>query len=511
MNLFSRQKKAANKKVSSFIVFAVFLFSIFSYLPVHAQSGSATLFVAPGSGSYSVGQTFTISVVASSSDEMNAAEATLSFNPSALSVTGMSKSGSVFTLWTEEPSYSNSAGSIRFGGGNPSGFSGNSTLLKITFKANAEGATRVSFSDGAVLAADGKGTNILSGMNPGNYTIQAASAPPPANNNNNNNNNNNSGGQSSGSTPSAPEVTSSTHPDQEAWYNATTGEFEWDLPSGTTSTRLLLSQNEDDVPTVRHAPAIASRTIEDIEDGVWYLHVRLANSAGLGGIATYKIQVDTEAPNDFNTEVVSEEGKAHPELKFESIDSLSGIGTYEISVDGGEPIVVNADDLSNGTYKFDDPLEQGEHSIVVSAIDKAGNKKESGNTIDLNVTEVVESKKSVEPVEEGPGFFEKYGTAIWVFIFILIILGLAALNIMQKKKLEQLKLSAIKDVKAVRATSEKVLSALRDEAEDIFAKMDGKAGLSDKEGASYDQLKEAIDISEELIGREIDDIEKLFK
>ena len=491
------------------LVFAFVVSFSAVYVPEQASAASATLFIAPGSGTYSVGQSFTVSVVASSSDQMNAAEASLSFNTSTLSVTGTSKSGSVFSLWTEEPSYSNSQGTIRFGGGNPSGFSGNSTLLKITFRTKAAGTARVSFTDGAVLAADGKGTNILTNMSPATFTVEEAAAPPPPPPSSNNNTGNNTS-SSSGTVPPEPEVTSSTHPDPEGWYNVTTGEFAWEVPSDVTSVRLLLSQEEDDTPTVRYAPPISSRTLEDLEDGVWYLHVRFGNSAGLGDIASYKVQTDTVPPGEFSFEVISDDGRAQPELRLEASDELSGIGFYEISVDGEESAIIPIEQVNEGVYEME-PLEKGNHTITVTAIDKAGNQRDAGGPAEVEVTEEIKVSKTVEPEEEGPGFFAKYGTAIWVFIFILIIAGLIALNIMQRKKLEELKLDAMRETKEVRGTIEKVLSALRDEAEELFAKMDGKGGLNDKEGASFKQLKEAIDISEELIAREVDDVEKLFK
>ena len=47
---------------------------------------------------------------------MNAASGVISFPADKLEVVSLSKTGSVFTLWVQEPSFSNSAGTINFEG-----------------------------------------------------------------------------------------------------------------------------------------------------------------------------------------------------------------------------------------------------------------------------------------------------------------------------------------------------------------------------------------------------------
>ncbi len=114
--------------------------------------------------------------VHSGGSPINAAEATLNFSHDLLAVTSLSKSGSIFSLWTVEPAFS--GGSITFGGGAPSSFSGSSgKLLTVNFKAKKQGEARVIFSGGRILAADGKGTDIFSGSSDASYKITAAAPP----------------------------------------------------------------------------------------------------------------------------------------------------------------------------------------------------------------------------------------------------------------------------------------------------------------------------------------------
>ena len=53
--------------------------------------------------------------------------------------------------------------------------------------------------------------------------------------------------------------------------------------------------------------------------------------------------------------------------------------------------------------------------------------------------------------------------------------------------------------------------ALREETKEQIEKLDGKPGLSEREKKICDDLKKALKISEEFIGKEIKDIEKKLR
>lgn len=141
-----------------------------------SYSHAATTFFSPQSVTSSVGKTFILSIqVASPQEAMNAASGTISFPKDKLEVVSISKTGSIFSLWVQEPTFSNTSGTVTFEGIvlNP-GFTGSSAkILTITFRAKQEGGANVKFSSGSILANDGSGINILS--NPGAATINITS------------------------------------------------------------------------------------------------------------------------------------------------------------------------------------------------------------------------------------------------------------------------------------------------------------------------------------------------
>lgn len=142
-------------------------------LPRSVGAAEGVLYVAPEIGSYVVGDTFTVSVYADSDGEtVNAAEAELTFNPSHLRVESVSTEGSILTSWSTQPTFSNEKGVVTFSGWTKERFSGKDGLLvTITFTALTTAQSNAYLAAGAILAADGRGSNIITSMKSGVYTV----------------------------------------------------------------------------------------------------------------------------------------------------------------------------------------------------------------------------------------------------------------------------------------------------------------------------------------------------
>jgi hypothetical protein len=114
---------------------------------------------------------------------MNAASGVVSFPTDKLQVVSVTKSGSIFSLWVQDPSFSNSSGKVNFEGIvlNPGYTGSRGKLVNITFRTRAEGSATISFLSGSVLANDGSGSNILtsSGKATINITPKLATTLPP--------------------------------------------------------------------------------------------------------------------------------------------------------------------------------------------------------------------------------------------------------------------------------------------------------------------------------------------
>lgn len=378
----------ASKKISKlFLIFSFFVF--FTFLnSERALAASATLYLTPSSGTHVINSNFTVTVkVNSDGAPINAAEGTLTYDRERLIVVGISKAGSIFNLWTVDPA--DRGGSISFGGGIPMpGYTGSSgTLFSVTFKAIKVDGAQISFSSGAVLANDGKGTNILASMGSGRYTISPkvdapANTPPKPSTPNT---------QAPTPTPAPepvqverikPEIVSVTHPDDQKWYQNNNVQFEWKLPEGVSDVSFLLNDSPTSDPGTTPDGLLKTTNFEDLKDGVYYFHLKFKDKQGWGTIAHYRLQIDNTPPLPFDIEIKKADGEDWPTLFFETKDELSGIVRYEIligsleqkayEVDPKEPTIVTSN------------LEVGQHTALIKAIDAAGNETYSEKKFYIN-------------------------------------------------------------------------------------------------------------------------------
>jgi hypothetical protein len=148
-----------------------------SLFTVHATLALAASYaLSPASGSYSVGETFQVRVVANTTGQpVNTGEATISYDTTKLTAVSVSKDGSPFNLWVTGPVIS--SGAINFAGGGTTALSGSPSVVTITFKAETEGVADLSFTKATLLA--GAGQNVLTGSTGASYMITAVAAASP--------------------------------------------------------------------------------------------------------------------------------------------------------------------------------------------------------------------------------------------------------------------------------------------------------------------------------------------
>jgi len=329
-------------------------------------SYAAILSISPVSSVVSVGSTISLKVdVDSAGTAINTAGATITFPTDLLEVVSVGDSTSIFSLWVQNPAFSNDAGTVTFTGGLPTpGYAGNNgQIISIVFRAKKKGTASVAVTNGSVLANDGSGTEVLTAKGSAVITINS-SAPTKV--------------VAAGALPPLPIITSATDPQQNVWYSGTSASFSWVIPTGVTSIQTLLSKEEDSVPTVMYDNSVSQRTLDDISDGVYFFHLRYMNPVGWGPTATYKVEIDSTPPQNFtlNVQTVG----AQNMVVLDAVDAMSGIASYAVKIDGEPPVSVQESSLpDNGQYVL--PTQNsGQHSLAVIAYDKAGNHTESDTT-----------------------------------------------------------------------------------------------------------------------------------
>lgn len=505
---------------ASFLV-AISLLLVFFCMFLNAALAAETT-VSPTIGTYSKGQTFTSTIrVNPQGKSVNAVEATLTFDTSKLSVVSVSKTGSVFSLWTTEPTFSNTQGTIQFGGGSPTPFTAQSTLVVVTFRTTGEGDATVDFKNASVLAADGLGTDVYTGSVKGVYTIGAGAAtpppPPPPTPTDDPTEDLDTGDADEeptdatiafGDPPRAPEVGSKTFLDPEIWYATTTGLFTWELPFDVSDLFLEIATTSNNIPTKKIDPPVGEilLTSDMLRDGVQYLSMQFSNQVGLGAILNRKIMVDITPPQPFTINVrAGNSTSSFPTLHFDATDPTSGILQYELTLAGREPVIVSPDEARLG-YLIT-ALEDGTYTVLVKAYDKAGNITEA-------TTPILITAGWTKPTTEGKeSSFWSIFSLRNLFVLLLVVLSVALLGyiIYLRKQFGRKESRLRKETKEIQDQMEKIFSALRDEIYDQINAITKKPRLSRQEKEAVENLSSALEVSETLIEKEITDVQKILR
>lgn len=351
--------------------FALFVSSLVLFFP--SLASAATLYFSPASGTYSVGQTIAVSVYVSSPNEsINAISGDIIIPTEYFSIVSASSVGSIVNFWIEQPTVSGAAVSFEGVVLNPGYQGAGGKVASFVLMAKKAGVGALSFSGASVLANDGQGTNVLTSAGTASLSVQAAAQVPlPAT-------------PSEAPIEETPEekevlepsaflISSRTHPDQDAWYNKTTGIFSWDIPEGASATRLILSSSPSATPAVTYDTAIGEKRIDDLPEGISYLRVQHKVNGAWGGIGTYRVKTDLTPPEPFSiTFPHGAEGiNPQPIILFNTTDELSGVAEYDVKVGEGD-LFTRAAAADSNPYTL--PLQEpGAHIVVVIASDRAGN------------------------------------------------------------------------------------------------------------------------------------------
>jgi hypothetical protein len=571
-----------------------------------AEAAGATISLSPRSGTYKVGKSFKVSVMLNSGGGagVNAAEGVVKFDPNFISVTNTSYTSSIFELWTTKPAYSNTRGDITFAGGSPSAYKGSGgTIFTITFNALKSGTANVTFSSGLALAADGQGTNILSGFGSGKYILEEESTPKPetpkptpntdttpktpadTTTKKSDNVKKDTTNPSTLILPPAPKINSPSHPEEERWYSNNTPEFSWKLLSDVIGISYILTPSSTTNPADKTVGISESKKYDITKDGTWYFHVKYQNKNGWGPVSHRKALADATAPLAFTPKVdfSGDPTNPTPNVNFKTTDLTSGVDLYRVYLDGAQQEFKASDFKGAFTTSI---LLPGEHTLNISALDKAQNissstvkffvdplkppviteipktitKKDTliirgtsfypevkikiylglegkqpqeleattdsqGNwsyfhnkNLDKGSYEIwakVVDKRGAESSPTGkyflsviaPSIIELYGLYI-IAALVLIILILLTIIIMQRDKFKKEILRARKETDETKENMGKVFVALREEVDELIEFADKKPGVTESEKRVRDKLREALDISEEFISKDIDDVEK---
>ena len=368
---------------------------------------------------------------------MNTVDLNIQYDPKRLSIVKPSTGKSIIGIWVQPPKYDNTKGTANFAGSIPGGIvSDSSLIITITFQAKSAGTAEVRVMDtSSVLANDGIGTQARLSTSRGVYTI----LPKP---------------------PGGLSIYSDTHSFQDHWYNNNSPTLGWNRDPEVVGFSYVLDNKPNTIPDNQNISNDTSKSYQDLNDGLWYFHIKALRKGGAWGTTThYLIRIDTTPPAKFEPKVnyFNDDNINRALITFFTTDSLSGIDHYEIGVidktqsETASPLFVR----SESPYQV--PASAVENSrVIVRAYDLAG------NSIDTQV--------SVRPPTVFVKWFNANSSSLLIYLLIFIILMYLIHYLWGHKVLKRLQLishllkgnkvqdveEVVKEVEEVIAENEKV-------------------------------------------------------
>ena len=396
-----------------------FIIALSIALAGEVSAEGASLILSPSSGTFYARNTFDVSVfVNTGGSNINAVKVDLEFDPKKLQVVNPTAGKSFISFWIAQPKYSNTKGSISFQGGIPSpGINTSAGLVStVTFRAISPGNAIISFSENSrIFLDDGKGTNILSSTGRGMYEI---TIPP----------------------PEGPRVFSSTHPDQNRWYRNNNIDFSWEKEEGVNGFSYIIDQSPYGIPDNVSEGEDNFASFSNVEDGIWYFHVKAREVNSWGGMTHHLFKIDNTPPADFEILLTpcreynsSFYTLGNPSVSFITTDALSGLDHYEIKiidlaeVKKGETASFFTEVVSPYIIPYSNP---GEYELLVRAFDSAGNWKDISKKF-----EIISSERSFFVITRGINIFDIFLSWQQIVSILGIISVLVLIMIVWRKRI----------------------------------------------------------------------------
>jgi len=329
--------------------FATIALIALTVLMIPAKSLAAGGIYASGGKTVTVGSTFTVTVAASGGS-FNAAEGKISIS-GPVSVVSFSAGGATNWQWTSTPTNGGTFAGGLFAAGQRLD---SLTIATIKLKGTGVGNGSVNVSGVTLAPSAGNGAGGT------NFTIEKAP-----------------------DLPGKVAVSSSSHPDQAAAYEATTIALSWEKAAGVDGFSYLLDQAEGTTPPSKITDAATSATYADKAIGIYYFHIKAHKADGWGGVTHFKINI--KEPDAKIDPTLSQPNQIKFERAGEFVNSikdgtLTGIvisGTTEPgftanltitpapTLPAGKTLSALADETGKWSLLLDYPVASGFHKLTV--------------------------------------------------------------------------------------------------------------------------------------------------
>jgi len=328
---------------------------------------NSTIRLQPSFGIYSTGFEQHLSVVVDTGDEqVNVVQFKLIFDPTAVEIKSINTGTSSCSYVVENIIDQKNGTAILVCGILDANQSKRSFhVADITIMPLRAGTVPISFDpiETKVLAADGLGTNVLRMSENGSYRFDIF-------------NTDIENLATSSKNGRSFVVFSTTHPNENRWYNQSKAHFVWLGKKGMVY-RYSFDTSPDTTPSNEHVIQGNNIDISVPGDGIYYFHLQLVSG---GPVAHYKIRSDMTKPQILSINFSKNYIVAGDVVRFsfDATDLVSGL-QKNYYIDLGNHLF-----LPVGDSLFVPFMEPGEQMVTFRVYDNAGNYSEKNEIIHVN-------------------------------------------------------------------------------------------------------------------------------
>jgi len=179
--------------------------------------------------------------------------------------------------------------------------------------------------------------------------------------------------------PPTVQVTSPTHPSQDLWCSNDDPSFDWEDVPDAEGYSFLIDHAASTSPDTSIDSTISSTAYSNLQDGVWYFHVRVKTTAGWGQATHYRVKLDCTSPglptitSSTHPNQAAEYPNDDPTFSWSVPSDTSGIFGYSYILD--QSALTMPDEAMDTKFNQRSYLNVGEGTwyFHVRCVDLAGN------------------------------------------------------------------------------------------------------------------------------------------
>jgi len=278
------------------------------------------------------------------------------------------------------------------------------------------------------------------------------------------------------------------------WYNKMEWTFSWGERALASAVAVDITEASGEEPFTVFNPPVESVTFEngELQEGVQYFVLQFKEDGEWGDIFEQELRIDVTPPALSISVERTEDG--YPLLYAEAEDTLSGIARYTVTVDGMEYVLSPEEVVSGYTLPS---LDTGNHEVVVTARDNAGNVTAlrehiivGGYTTFSGLVHNIREYLKSHPAEVN--------TVVIVFLSVMAVFGVS-FGVAEHRAHKRARAEARREILSMQNKISKVFSTLRREVLMFTTMTSKKSRITKKEKEAIEKVTDALSASEEVI------------